>query len=94
MEFFFVISFRFENTYGSEQVTLEAKSLLIIPFHELILFNIFETEKFFVSLLNIAAFKAPCSLNFIVNSHSTSRIQEIHLLAIHCICKIIDLEFS
>ena len=33
--------------YGSEQVTLEARSLLIIPFHELILFNIFEIEKFF-----------------------------------------------
>ena len=38
--------------------------------------------------------KSLTDLNFIVNSCSTARIQEIHLLAIHCICKIIDFEFS
>lgn len=38
--------------------------------------------------------KSLTDFNFIVNSNSTARIQEIHLLAIHCICKILDIEFS
>jgi len=47
---------------------------------------------FFGNKVEIA--KNLTDFNFIVNSHSTVRIQEIHLLMIHCICKIIDFEFS
>ena len=41
---------------------------------------------------NIAPMLAPDDIEIRVPAESTARIQEVHLLAIHCLCDLIDRE--
>lgn len=98
------------NDYGFEEIFSRQLNALATEADVLVCLSTSGSSKNIINALNEADNKKMIKIGFfggrflqsknlidyslIVNSYSTARIQEIHLLAIHCVCQIIDNEIS